>query len=132
MDTLEPASAETRATAPPQNTRTGRSHPAPESRAASSGAPFHGGRGFFDGIQHSRVRSAPAKIVVHVADNLLARRLRRPRQQGVSTKNHPRCAETALEGVMLHKRLLDGVQMAIPVQAFDREHLFTGDIPDRG
>src|ERR1035437_7867390 len=44
----------------------------------------------------------------------------------------PVTLSAALEGVVLRKRLLDGVQTTIPCQPFDGEHLFARDVLDPG
>jgi hypothetical protein len=49
-----------------------------------------------------------------------------PLQEGESLQDHPRGAESALEGILVDERLLDGVQPAVLGQAFDRDDLGAG------
>jgi len=63
--------------------------------------PFHGGRGFLDGIHNAVVRAAAAEVVVHALENLGARGPRCTQQQCIGVQDHSRRTVTALKGVML-------------------------------
>ena len=52
-------------------------------------------------------------------------------EQAVSGEDHPRGAETALQGVVLDESRLERVQVAVPCQAFDGDDVLVVDVRDR-
>jgi hypothetical protein len=66
--------------------------------------------------------TAPAEIVVHSRNDLIAGRFRVRYQETVGLENHAGRAESALKGIVLDKGLLDRVKLAVfgePLNGFD-------------
>jgi hypothetical protein len=72
---------------------------------------------------------AATEVPVHVLDDLRLGGVRVFLQRTVGIKDHPRSAKTALEGVMLKKRFLQGMEGFPFRQTFDRDHFFSPYVP---
>src|SRR5262249_52266406 len=73
------------------------------------------------GFDNSRMRPTAADIALQALHDLLTSRMRIRPQQGNTAHDHPRCAERALKGAGVEKRLLHWMQRSILLQSFDRK-----------
>src|SRR5712692_7721923 len=66
------------------------------------------------------MRTAPAKVPIHLLDDRVAGGVRLLLEQGPGVHDHARRAVAALESAMLHEGLLQRVQLSVAFEAFDR------------
>jgi hypothetical protein len=83
-----------------------------------------------DGLDDAGVSSAPAEVVVHGFDDLLAAGAWIFQEKAVGREDHPRRAEPALQGIVLDEGRLKRVQGAVSGQAFDGDDLLILDVRD--
>src|SRR5262249_12989699 len=85
--------------------------------------PFSGTRRRLDRLDDVVVAGAPAEVPFERLANLVVGRVRVPCQDLGRGHDHPGGAVAALEGVVLVKRALKRVQLAVLREALDRLHL---------
>src|SRR5256885_4841045 len=71
-----------------------------------------------DGLDDVHIAGAAAKVAADGFADLHLVRLLVARQQGAAGHHHPRRAEAALQAVLLPEALLDGMELAVLLQAF--------------
>jgi hypothetical protein len=54
-------------------------------------------------LNDTGVGSTAAEVFIHALDNILARGIEIFQEQAVGRQDHPRGAETALQGIVLHE-----------------------------
>jgi hypothetical protein len=74
------------------------------------------------------MRATPAQVLLQSAYDLFARRLGIHLKKGDACQDHARRAETALQGVILHERLLERVQLPVPRQPLNGHDLLVFDV----
>src|SRR5262249_30673254 len=80
-------------------------------------------RGVLNGLDDVLVAGTAAEVAGHPIADLLFRRVRDFFEETIGTRNHARRAVTALQAVLLVEALLQRVQRAALLEAFDREHV---------
>src|SRR5688572_26109807 len=85
--------------------------------------PFLAGAGDgFYGFDDVVVPGAAAKVALQALANLLLRRVRIVGEEPDRGEDHPRCAVTALQTVVVPERLLQRMELAVGRQTLDRRH----------
>src|SRR3990172_286656 len=85
---------------------------------------------FFHCFHDPLMRRTPAEIVIQYPDNFIARCFRLLPQKRTRRHDHTRCAIAALESVVIHKCLLNGVQGPVSGKAFDCCYFLPPDFID--
>lgn len=88
---------------------------------------MQGARGAFYRPDNSHVRSAPTKVWLHVAPNLLVIRPRDIIKQGLRAHDHPCDAISTLGGLLGQEGPLKGIHLAVGSETFDGPDLSTFD-----
>src|SRR5262249_40202515 len=73
-----------------------------------------------DGVDDGLIARAPAEVARDRLARLVPGRRRVVAQELVDAQEHPRCAEPALQTVLLPERLLHGVELPVRCKTLDR------------
>src|SRR4051812_17065493 len=90
---------------------------------SSSLASAHAGGARAHGLDDVVVTGAPAQVAFEPVPDLVLARIRRAATQVGRTHDHPRCAEPALQAMVLLERGLHRVQLAAGGEPLDRGDL---------
>ena len=75
--------------------------------------------------------TATAQVAIHAFHNFSLRGLGILQQQAVGIQDHARRTKTALEGIVLLKGFLQGMNSAVAGESFDGQDLFPFNLLDR-
>jgi hypothetical protein len=79
-------------------------------------------------VHNAGVCSAATQVLIHVLDNFRFAGSIVLENQAVSLEDHSRCAESALNGSMLHECFLERVQFIVRCEAFDSYDFLARDV----
>ena len=85
-------------------------------------------RSLLNSLNDARVSSAAAEVIIHAFDDILAAGVGIFQKKAVGGEDHPWCAESALQGIVLDESRLERMKLAVGCSAFDGDDLLSIDI----